>query len=84
MKADERLDLQMTENFHHDNSGPVHSARADTYRAALVRACRALVAGGRAGWCSGCHYISGRDEDHTPDCDAEWARQVLDVLEVEE
>ena len=56
------------------------------YRAALIRACRALdehlpVHGGH-GYCPSCDTTP--PGDHRPDCDAEWARQVLDVLEVEE
>jgi len=60
--------------------------RMDAYRAALIRACRALdehlpVHGGH-GYCPSCDTTP--PGDHRPDCAAEWARQVLDVLEVEE
>ena len=50
------------------------------YRAALIRACRALseFSGIECNGCTVCGGFSCPD-----DCDAEWARQVLDVLEAD-
>ena len=52
--------------------------KGEAYRAALIRACRALseFSGIECNGCTVCGGFSCPD-----DCDAEWARQVLDVLE---